>query len=279
MQADLHVHTFFSTGTQSPEEVVEEAASKGIGLISITDDDTMDAYAGLAELAGKYGIAFVKGVQVSAARNGSLFRLLAYDCDPENAQLQSLLQTNRAVWDHFGLQMVELWAQEFPQLSGEEYTHHRKNPAYGGFKLNSYFYHKGLDGSDGAGTKLYTQHREQVVAIMANLAFPSVEEAIQLIHDAGGYAILPGGYLRDAETAIATVDQLVATGLDGLEGYSPSLNPEMAALLREYAKEHQLLLTGGGDGHGSWASQEKYGIGIIDIDAEALNLGGIKNYK
>ena len=153
------------------------------------------------------------------------------------------MQTNRAVWDHFGLQMVELWAQEFPQLSGEEYTQHRKNPAYGGFKLNSYLYHKGLDGSDGAGTKLYTQHREQVVAIMANLAFPAVEEAIQLIHDAAGTLSCRVVTCVMQRLPLRVVDQLVATGLDGLEGYSPSLSPEMAALLREYAEEHQLLLT------------------------------------
>lgn len=86
MKADLHIHTWHSTGTQTPEAVIQEAVFKGIGLISITDDDTMDAYAGLAEIAGNYGVAFLRGPQVSAARNGSLFRLLAYDCNPENAQ-------------------------------------------------------------------------------------------------------------------------------------------------------------------------------------------------
>jgi predicted metal-dependent phosphoesterase TrpH len=48
MKTDLHIHTCCSTGTQTPEEAIQEAVSKGIGLISFTDDDTTDAYQGLA---------------------------------------------------------------------------------------------------------------------------------------------------------------------------------------------------------------------------------------
>lgn len=60
----------------------------------------------------------------------------------------------------------------------------------------------------------------------------------------------------------------------GLEGFSPSHSSEKASLLQAYAREHQLLLTGG-DGHGSLASYEKYAIGVIDIDDAALNLGRV----
>lgn len=56
--SNLHIHTWCSTGTQAPEEVIQEAVSKGIGLISITDDDTMDAYVGLEEIAIKYAVIF-----------------------------------------------------------------------------------------------------------------------------------------------------------------------------------------------------------------------------
>jgi hypothetical protein len=47
---------------------------------------------------------------------------------------------------------------------------------------------------------------------------------------------------------------------------------------RDYAKAHQLLIPGGGDGQGTFASQEKYGIGIMEIDDQALNLGTIRIY-
>ena len=55
----------------------------------------MDAYQGLASIAGQYGVSFIRGVQMSAIYNGDLFRLLAYDCDAENPRLQTLLQEDR----------------------------------------------------------------------------------------------------------------------------------------------------------------------------------------
>ena len=51
MFCDLHIHSCYATGNQTPEEIIEEAVSKKIGLISITDDDTMDSYRDLPETA------------------------------------------------------------------------------------------------------------------------------------------------------------------------------------------------------------------------------------
>lgn len=113
---------------------------------------------------------------------------------------------------------------------------------------------------------------------MQNLPFRPVEEVIDIIHHAGGYAIILGGYLRNPDTLIADVEQLVALGIDGLEGFSASHSPETATALRGYAKAHGLLLTGGGDGHGTFANQEKYAIGIANVENEWLNLGPIKVY-
>jgi predicted metal-dependent phosphoesterase TrpH len=135
-----------------------------------------------------------------------------------------------------------------------------------------------LDVSEEGWLKRLAKYKEEISAIMSSLAFSPAEEVIELIHDAGGYAIIPGGYLRNPDTLIADVEHLVAVGLDGLEGFSPSHSPEVATTLREYAKEHQLLLTGGGDGHGTYASQEKFAIGIVEIDDQELNLGTIKIY-
>ncbi len=110
---------------------------------------------------------------------------------------------------------------------------------------------------------------------MQELPFRPAEEVIEIIHDAGGYDIIPGGYLRNANTISADIGQLAAYGIDGAEGFSVRHTPEIADALRDYARTHQLLITGGGDGHGTYASQEKYAVGIIDIDVDRLNLGNI----
>ncbi len=279
VKTDLHIHSNYSTGTQSPAEAIEEALAKGITFISFTDDDTMAAYAVVDDLARHYGVAYVKGVQISASQNGGMLRLLAYDCDPQNARLQSLLSANTANWDEIGLRILRVMAEEQPAISLDEYVAHKRIPANGGFKFQNYLSAKGLDGGDEATMKWFSEHREEILIIMNGLPFRPVEEVIDTIHAAGGYAIAAGGYLRSPETLVADVDQLVAWGLDGLEIFSASHSPEIATMLQDYAKAHQLLMTGGGDGHGTFANQDKFAIGIIDVDDTALNLGEIRIYQ
>ncbi len=276
MTTDLHIHSRYSSGTQTPEEAIQEALSKGITFISFTDDDTMDAYQELDDLAKKYGVTYIKGAQVSASRKNSLFRLLAYDCDPQNKRLQTLFQENQANWDAVGLQMLTFMANDHPELSVDEYINYKKNPELGGFKFNNYLYAKGLDGGDDASVQWSLKNRDQLMEIMGNAAFRPVEEVIDIIHEAGGYAIIAGGYLRNPDTLIEDLEHLVALGIDGLEGFSASHSPETATALRDYAKAHGLLITGGGDGHGTFANQEKYAIGIANVDDRLLNLGAIK---
>lgn len=276
MATDLHIHSCYSSGTQTPEEAIQEAISKGIRFISFTDDDTMDAYHVLEALAQQYGIRYIKGVQVSASRENHLFRLLAYDCDPDNPRLQALFKDNRDNWDAIGLSIIKIMAEERPELSAEEYGNHKQIPHLGGFKFQNYLYAKGLDGGDDASVQWFLKYQAQMGAIMQKLPFRPVEEVIDIIHDAGGYAIIAGGYLRNPDTLTEDVEQLMAMGIDGLEGYSASHSPETAAALRDYAKAHDLLLTGGGDGHGAFANQAKYAIGIAEIEDELLNLGSIK---
>ena len=278
MTTDLHIHSRYSSGTQTPEEAIQEALSKGITFISFTDDDTMDAYLELGDLAKKYGVTYIKGVQISASRNSQLFRLLAYDCDPQNKPLQELFKENQANWDEIGLQILKVMSEERSELSLDEYSIYERNPKLGGFKFQNYLYSKGLDGGDDASTQWFLEYREQMATIMQGLPFRPVEKVIDMIHDAGGYAIVAGGYLHNPDTLIADVEQLVALGIDGLEGFSASHSPETATTLRDYAKAHDLLLTGGGDGHGTFASQEQYAIGIADVDDRSLNLGAIKIY-
>jgi len=278
MTTDLHIHSRYSSGTQSPEEAIQEAIAKGITFLSFTDDDTMDAYQELDALAQQYGITYIKGAQISATRGNHLFRLLAYDCDAQNQRLQTLFQENQANWDAIGLQILKLMAEERPELSIDDYSNYEQKPELGGFKFQNYLYSKGLDGGDDASVQWFLKYREQMATIMRDLPFRPVEEVIDIIHEAGGYAIVAGGYLRNPDTLTEDVEQLVALGIDGLEGYSASHSPETATALRDYANAHGLLLTGGGDGHGTFANQGKYAIGIANVEDEWLNLGAIKIY-
>jgi hypothetical protein len=155
---------------------------------------------GLEEIAAKYAVAFIRGVQVSATYKDRLFRPLAYDCDPDNPRLQALFKDNRDNWDAIGLSIIKIMAEERPELSAEEYGNHKQIPHLGGFKFQNYLYAKGLDGGDDASVQWFLKYQAQMGAIMQKLPFRPVEEVIDIIHDAGGYAIIAGGYLRNPDT-------------------------------------------------------------------------------
>ncbi|HUL62068.1 MAG TPA: PHP domain-containing protein [Methanocella sp.] len=70
MLIDTHVHTTYSDGLESPEEVIDQAAAGGIGLVSITDHDLMEAYPRAIELGRQRGITVVPGVEITTRDEG-----------------------------------------------------------------------------------------------------------------------------------------------------------------------------------------------------------------
>jgi predicted metal-dependent phosphoesterase TrpH len=274
MLCDLHIHSGYSSGTQTLDEIADEARAKGIGMISITDDDSLEAYRELPEVASRAGLSWISGVQLSAVHGARIIRLLAYDIDTDDAAFHRILAHNREQMDAFGEAVVACLAQDYPELSVEEYRAHQKVPSYGGFRHSSYMRSKGLPGDYDSGVQLMMPYRDQLVAAYVDQAFATVEETIGMVHSAGGKAVLPGGYLPDPESLRGEIDGLCAMGLDGLEVWSLSYDEEMSQLARTLAEERGLLMTGGGDGHGSWADPNKFVIQGFAL--ERMNLGDIE---
>lgn len=194
MLCDLHIHSQYSTSSQTIAEILEEAKTEYIGLISITDDDTMDAYPELERLAPKAGMRWIRGAKISASWGPlPMFRFLAYGCDPDDTALQAMLADNRARIETFGEALIAMLARHYPGLSVGDYRTHRKDPGFGGFKYSSYMNAAGLDGHYKASRDLFIPHRDEMMPAFAALEFPSVEQAIAAVHAAGGRAIVTGG--------------------------------------------------------------------------------------
>ena len=78
MLTDLHIHSYYSDGTMSPQEIVEEAKNRGLEIISITDHDVLDSYEELKVEAEKANIKVIRGVEIDSIFEGHLVHLLAY---------------------------------------------------------------------------------------------------------------------------------------------------------------------------------------------------------
>ena len=66
MFADLHLHTYFSDGTYSPEELAAEAHRNALGAVALTDHDTVEGCVPTSRACAAAGIEFISGTELTA---------------------------------------------------------------------------------------------------------------------------------------------------------------------------------------------------------------------
>ncbi|MDR2971567.1 MAG: PHP domain-containing protein, partial [Bacteroidales bacterium] len=89
---DLHIHTRFSDGSSTLEEIMDAAAVRGLAAISITDHDCMDAYPLAMEMGEAMGIEVIPGVELSSEIQGKDVHILGYFVDFDNPEFVRKLQ-------------------------------------------------------------------------------------------------------------------------------------------------------------------------------------------
>lgn len=238
--ADLHVHTTFSDGAYSPDEVLNLAETAGLEILAITDHDSVSAFDAISYTR----LEVIPGAELSASHEGREVHILAYFIDPAREDLRTqlhMLQRKRrsrlfTILRKLAEHEVEIQASDvFNSAGGGSISrlHVAEALIDGGHVANLYEAFRDYLGPDGA-------------AYVPKPYF-TVAEATRLIHDAGGAAVLahPGDNF--------TVDQIAAfarDGLDGIEVSYPSHTFEETALHRELAARLNLVATGGSDFHG-----------------------------
>lgn len=92
MRIDLHTHSLASDGTDSPAEVMAQAARAGLDVIGLTDHDSAAGWAEASEAAAATGVTLVPGMEISTRCEGAGVHLLAYLPDPEYPPLRAELR-------------------------------------------------------------------------------------------------------------------------------------------------------------------------------------------
>lgn len=87
MKADLHIHSIYSDSSRSPEEIVALAKKRKVGLLSICDHATIDAYSVLPEICRDNGMEYVMGVELEVLWEGEGLHMLAYNFDKDKIPL------------------------------------------------------------------------------------------------------------------------------------------------------------------------------------------------
>ena len=249
MSIDLHIHSHYSDGTNSPTELVRLAARSGVSALSLTDHDTMG---GVEEalLAGmEYGVEVVPGLELSVVHKKKPLHILGYWMDPAHGELSAALTVLQRSRNHRNEEIIaklralgiDASVQELAEISGVGQT--------GRPHIAKLLMVHGVVNSIQQAFNEYLKKDGR--AYVDRFAY-SAEEAIGLIVRGGGIAVLahPVQVDRTMASLPALLTVLKGFGLEGVEAYYPTQSKKMRKKIRQLAEVFDLVLTGGSDYHG-----------------------------
>ncbi|MEC4019257.1 PHP domain-containing protein [Streptomyces sp. H27-D2] len=250
MRIDLHTHSTASDGTDTPAELVRNAAAAGLDVVALTDHDTVGGYEE-AIRALPAGLTLVTGAELSCRIDGVSMHMLAYLFDPTDPELtreRELVRDDR-------VRRARLMTEKLVEL-GVPVSWQRVREIAG-------------DGSVGRPHVATALIEAGVIADIGEAFTPEwigpggrayVEkheldpfEAIRLVKSAGGVSVFahPAAVKRGAVVPESSIAELAAAGLDGIEVDHMDHDAPTRARLRGLAADLGLLTTGSSDYHGS----------------------------
>lgn len=254
-RADLHCHTTCSDGTLTPEEVVLLAHEIGLQGLSITDHDTIEAYAEAIPAAQRCGLLLGTGVEFSCDFNGESVHILGYDYALDNAQINALClrhqqrrkERNAAMLEKLRRRGFVLEASELPASGTVGRPHIAQAMVNKGYVATvKEAFHRYL----AEGQSCYEKGEPF-----------SAAEAIDVLHGAGGKAFIAHPHLIDRQRI---VKKMLEMPLDGIECYYAKCTPDQEQRWLRLAKERGLLYSGGSDFHGTMKPPNTLGCSWVD---------------
>jgi len=263
MPADLHIHTNFSDGLLSPEDMVRQAKKAGLTTIAVTDHDTVDGVARAIEEGAKVGVRVIPGIEFTTDVPEAEVHILGYFIDHKAEWLLELLKKIREdrvarlykMLDKLGKLGIKIDPQEILTLVdlGSVGRPHVARALLSKGKVRSIqeAFDKYLD----FGAPAYVAHFKLTPM-----------EAIATIRKAGGVSVLAHPGVSDMDGIIT---DLVSSGLMGIEVYYSKHTREQVNHYLQMTEKYGLLATGGSDFHGS--VMRDVALGDIKVPDDVVN--------
>ncbi len=257
MFADLHLHTFFSDGTYSPEEMVGYAVKYRLAAVALTDHDTVEGCERAGKACHAARIEFVPGTELTAQQDDYELHILGYFVDTQNTRLREETAKFQLVRQNRIREIVSRLNSIDIPLEADAVFELANCRAPGRPHVARAMVQAGLCRSLDEAFERYLKKNRPAWVPKFKM---SASDAIDLIHQAGGVAVLAHPGLNHSDSVIPS---MVEAGLDGIECFHTKHSTSIAEHYLEIADQFHLLVTGGSDCHGM--SKGKPLIGTVKV--------------
>jgi predicted metal-dependent phosphoesterase TrpH len=243
MPIDLQLHTTYSDGRWSAEQLFDYLAAAGFGLVAVTDHDRVDTVPSILHLGALKHVPVLAAVEISAQFQGQMADVLCFGFDPADPAL-------RAIADDVRRRQRDNAEQVYEELQRRRYHFPRPPALRVAGDCGALLIQAGTVPDWPGALALITD--AGYCAMKADLA-----ETVEAVHHSGGVALIahPGRGLQEPLDFTwytpELLDQVRAEiWLDGIEVYYPTHSPEQVETYLAYARQHHLLISAGSDSHG-----------------------------
>jgi 3',5'-nucleoside bisphosphate phosphatase len=260
---DLQSHSTHSDGALPAAEVVQRAAAAGVQLLALSDHDTISGVSEAIAEGERVGVRVVPAVEISAVDAGSTvpreLHILGYCIDYTGEVMTERLtafladREKRTLRMRDGLREVgfDLDEAEIDARIAEGKPIGRPHLAGAVLRAPANAERLQQEGIDDVGSLIRGYLIEGKAAFRLRET-PTVAEAVQAIHDAGGVAIWahPFWDISDPDEVLSSIDRFNELGIDGVEAFYITHTRENTELIANRCAELELLTTGSADFHG-----------------------------
>lgn len=275
IQADLHIHSDFSDGSDSIENLINKIKSSKVQFFALTDHDTIKGCEKIAKLIPE-DIKFIPSIELTCRSGNIKCHILGYNCDYKNDILNNLILKGK----NLRRQKLETRIKYLQEKWNIKFSQKELNWLYSRESVVKTHIANVLVNQGLAKDNLEAMDK-YINGCKAGDSRFTVEEAIEAINASGGIPVWAHPLGGEGEKHISENDfktdlkQMIEYGIKGLECYYSRYNIEEIELLKKHANKNNLLISGGSDYHGDNKNNIK--IGQLNntnqpIDSMELNI-------
>lgn len=272
---DLHNHSAFSDGTDTPTELVKLAQSLGLEAVAVTDHDSVEGVDEALAAGWENGVEVVPGIEVSSDYRDNNIHILGYYIDHKDPSMRPVLDWVCQERYERNFLVCRKFQADGIDITMEELERTYPDAILGRPHMAELLMRKGYTSSVKEGFEKYVG--KGCPYYMPKLRIP-MRRAVEVILNAGGVPVLahPLQYDYPENEVIEMIEYAKSCGIRGIEAYYSEHSPEDQAWVLKMAERYSLAVTGGSDYHGTRKTHIRMGTGMGDLAVPAEILPELK---